>query len=82
MRNNNTEFQRKLETLNDKIHIYRGVAYFTTRCQLSLPSYQKAFYEKKQKALEEKLQKEKEDYEKEMDEMNQRMKKNRLRFGK
>ena len=76
MRNNNTEFQRKLETLNDKIHIYRGVFYN------KMPSYQKAFYEKKQKALEEKLQKEKEDYEKEMDQMNQRMKKNRLRFGK
>jgi hypothetical protein len=46
-----------------------------------MPSYQKAFYEKKQKALEEKLQKEKDNYEKEMEEMNQRVKKNKLRFG-
>jgi hypothetical protein len=38
-----------------------------------MPSYQKAFYEKKQKALEEKLKEEKEKYEKEMQVMNKGM---------
>ena len=46
-----SDFYYRLETLNDKIYIFRSI-YYT-----NMPSFQRAFMEKKRKALEEKLQK-------------------------
>lgn len=55
-----SDFYYRLQTLNDKIYVFRNVFY------TKVPSYQKAFYEKKRQALEEKLNKQKLQFEKEM----------------
>ena len=55
--------------MNDKIFVYRTVFYG------NMPSYQQQFHEKKRKELEAKLKFEKEQYEKEMNEMHQKAKK-------
>ena len=60
LKSQHTGFWRRLQTLNDKIYVFRSVFYS------KMPSYQRAFYEKKQKALEEQLEKEKLQYEQEM----------------
>lgn len=49
MKQKHSEFYYKLQTLNDKIYVFR--THFYTK----MPAYQKAFIEKKQKKLEEKL---------------------------
>ena len=59
--------------MNDKIYVFRSVFYS------KMPSYQRAFYEKKQKALEEKLAKEKEKAEQEMSALNLKLKKSKLK---
>ena len=55
-----SEFYYKLQTLNDKIYIYRSVYYS------KMPAYQRAFIEKKQAALELKLKDERLRFEAEM----------------
>jgi hypothetical protein len=67
MKSKHTQFWYRLQTLNDKIFVFRSVFYGR------MPSYQKAFYEKKQRALEEKLKEEKVKFEKEMQAMNKNM---------
>ena len=59
--------------MNDKVYVYRSVFYS------KMPSYQRAFYEKKQKALEEKLAKEKIECEHEMSALNLKLKKSKLK---
>lgn len=49
MKSKHSEFWYRLQTLNDKIFVYRSVFYS------KMPAYQKAFIEKKQAALEIKL---------------------------
>ena len=73
LKQKHTEFWRRLETLNDKIYVFRSVFYN------KMPSFQRAFYEKKQKELEERLRKEKEEYEQQMIAMNSKVKKNKLK---
>ena len=68
MKSKHSEFWYRLQTLNDKIFIYRSVFYS------KMPAFQKVFLEKKQKALEEKLKNERLKFEKEMKEMNIKMK--------
>ena len=73
MKQKHTEFWRRLQTMNDKIYVFRSVFYS------KMPSYQRAFYEKKQKALEERLAKEKEQAEQEMSALNLKIKKSKLK---
>lgn len=54
--------------MNDKIYVYRSIYYG------NMPQYQLNFLEKKQKALEDKLKNEKAEFEKEMNLMNQKLK--------
>ena len=55
-----TDFWYRLQTLNDKIFVFRNMFYSKA------PAYQQAFYEKKRKEMEEKLRLEKIEYEKKM----------------
>ena len=55
-----SEFYYKLQTMNDKISVYRSMFYN------KMPAHQKLFLEKKQEALEKKLQEDKIKYEKEI----------------
>lgn len=75
IKSKHTSFWYRLQTLNDKIFVFRSVFYGR------MPSYQKAFYLKKQRELEEKLRLEKEKYEKEMREMSKGVKK-KVKRGK
>jgi hypothetical protein len=59
-----SEFWYKLQTLNDKIFVYRSVYYS------KMPAFQKAFIEKKQAALELKLKEERLRFEAEMKEID------------
>ena len=72
MKQKHSEFYYKLQTLNDKIYVFR--THFYTK----MPAYQRAFLEKKQKKLEERLQQQKAQFEKEMaaiqEKINRRMK--------
>jgi hypothetical protein len=70
MKNKHTAFCQRLESLNDKIFVFRDVFYGR------VPAYQKAFYEKKRKELEEELRLEKEKFEKEMNAATTKCKKN------
>jgi hypothetical protein len=58
MKSKHSSFYHRLETLNDKIFVFRDVFYGR------VPAYQKTFYEKKRKELEEQLRIEKIKYEK------------------
>ena len=55
-----SEFFYRLQTMNDKILIYRSMFYN------KMPAHQKQFLEKKQEALEKKLQEDKIKFEKEL----------------
>lgn len=60
MKDKHSDFWYRLQTLNDKIHIYRQLFY------AKMPKYQKIYLEKKQKALEDQLKTEKILFEKEL----------------
>lgn len=60
MKSKHSEFWYRLQTLNDKIFIYRSVFYSR------MPAYQRAFLEKKRQALEVKLKEERIKFENEM----------------
>ena len=64
MKSKHSDFWYRLQTMNDKIFVYRTVFYG------NMPSYQQQFHEKKRKELEQRLKAEKEQYEKEMNEMH------------
>lgn len=67
MKSQHSQFWYKLQTLNDKIFVFRQMFYDKQ------PIYHKNFLLKKQKALEEKLKKEKEEYEEKMKQMQARL---------
>ena len=69
MKKKHSDFYYKLRLLNDKIHI------FTTIFYNKVPAYQKNWYEKKKKLLEEKLQAQKEQFEEEMKIIEKRLSK-------
>ena len=60
MKAKHSDFYYRLQTLNDKILVFRSIFYN------KMPHYQKVFLEKKRKELEEKLAKQKELFEQEM----------------
>ena len=61
--------------MNDKLFVFRSIFYG------AVPQYQRVFLEKKQKALEEKLKKEKALYEKEMNAMSSKYKRKMKKQG-
>ena len=75
MKSKHTQFWHRLEALNDKIYVFRDVFYGR------IPAYQKAFYDKKRKELEEELRLEKEKFEKEMNAATTKCKK-KSKLGK
>ena len=73
MKQKHTSFWYKLQTLNDKIFVYRSVFYNR------MPEHQRIFMEKKRQRLEEKLRRQKIEFEKEMNMMNKKIKKKMLK---
>jgi len=69
MKSKHSEFWYKLQTLNDKIFIFRSIFY------TKMPSYQRHYINKKQKQLEEEMQKQKEEQEQEIMALNAKTKK-------
>ena len=69
LKSHHTEFWYKLQNLNDKLHVYKGL--FMTK----MPAHQQAYYEKKQKEMEERLREEKKKAEAEMKKMSKNAKK-------
>ena len=68
MKTKHSDFWYRLQTMNDKIYVYRSIYYG------NMPQYQLSFLEKKRKTLEDRLETEKAEFEKEMNIMNQKLK--------
>lgn len=67
MKSKHSQFYDKLQSLNDKIYVFKDVFY--TR----IPTYQANYLEKKRIALEQKVKNEKRKFKRDMDEMRETM---------
>mmetsp|Transcript_22929 Transcript_22929/g.35324 ORF Transcript_22929/g.35324 Transcript_22929/m.35324 type:complete len:83 (+) Transcript_22929:633-881(+) len=68
MKKRHSDFYYRLRLLNDKIHIFTSIFYN------KVPNYQKNWYEKKKKMLEDKLQQQKDEFEEELKQMDKKIK--------